>query len=42
MFCSELVDLNEESSNRLFAVLRDWNTILQAGDMKQFSGYRDA
>jgi len=39
---SGLVDLDEEESNRLFAVLKDWNTILQAGDMKQFSGYRDA
>jgi hypothetical protein len=25
-----LVDLTEESSNRLFAVLSDWNTALQA------------
>ncbi len=34
---SGLVDLNEESSNRLFAVLSEWNTVLEACDMEHFS-----
>jgi len=36
---AQMVELKEESSNRLFAVLSDWNTALQAcvqGDSLSF------
>jgi len=34
-----LVDLNEESSNRLFAVLTDWNTALRANEQSGLSSF---
>jgi len=36
----KMVDLNEESSNRLFAVLSDWNRALQASEQGDFSSLK--
>jgi len=40
LYRNYVVDLNEESSNRLFAVLSDWNRALQASEQGDFSSLK--